>query len=71
MLVGGIAADLGDVLALLRIVEVGEARVVQLEVGAAEAAEARDLVAVGGGEIGPERVEIGITASSMAERPPR
>ena len=35
----GIAADRGDVLALVRVVHVGEARVVELEVGAAELAE--------------------------------
>jgi hypothetical protein len=35
VLVLGVAAELGDVLALLGVVEVGEARVVELQVGAA------------------------------------
>ncbi len=60
VLVVGIAADLDHVLALRRIVEVGEARVVQLQVGAAELAEARDLLAVGRREVVPEHVEVGI-----------
>ena len=40
VLVLGVAALLGDHRALLRVVEVGEAGVVELEVGAAELAEA-------------------------------
>src|SRR5204863_8858980 len=44
VLVLRVAADLGDVLALVRVVEVGEARVVELEVGAAELAEPPDLL---------------------------
>ena len=38
----GVAADRGDVLALVRVVHVREARVVELEVRAAELAEARE-----------------------------
>ena len=48
----GVAADRGGVRPLRRVVEVGEARVVELEVGAAELAEPPHLLAVGGGEVG-------------------
>ena len=60
-----------DVLALRRVVEVGEARVVELEVRAAELAEAAHLLAVGGGQVGPERVEVRVDAGSIEARPPR
>ena len=50
----GIAADARHVVALLRIVEIGEARVVELQIGAAAFAELRDLVRVDGGQIAPE-----------------
>ena len=45
-------------LAQLRVVEVGEARVVELQVAAAGRGERRDLGAVGRGEVGPERLEV-------------
>ena len=41
----GVAADRRDVLALVRVVHVGEARVVELQVGAAELAEPPHLLA--------------------------
>ena len=41
----GVAADRGDVLALVRVVHVREARVVELEVRAAELAEPAHLLA--------------------------
>ena len=56
----GIAADRGDVLALMRVVQVGEARVVELEVAAAELAEAPYLFPISSGQVGPEGVEIRI-----------
>ena len=60
MLVVAVTAQLRDVLALRRVVEVGEARVVELQVAAAELAEASDLLAIGGREIGPELIEVGV-----------
>ena len=45
VLVLGVVAELADLLALARIVEVGEARVVELQVGAAELAEPPHLLA--------------------------
>ena len=62
----------GDVLALVRVVQVREARVVELEVRAAELAEAADLLAVRGGQVGPERVQVGVDARGRSRRaPPR
>ena len=58
MLVHRVAADLGDVRALRGVVHVGEARVVELQVGAAELAEPPHLLRVGRGQVGPERVEV-------------
>ena len=55
----GVAADRRDVVALVRVVHVREARVVELEVRAAELAEPAHLLAVGGGQVGPELVEVG------------
>src|SRR5262249_3110479 len=52
-----VAADRGDVLALVRVVHVREARVVELEVRAARFAEPPHLLAVRGDETGPELVE--------------
>ena len=60
MQVLGVAAHAGDEVALRGVVEVREARVVELQVGAAHLAQRADLVGVGGGEIGPEVVELGI-----------
>ena len=56
----GIAADRGGVRPLGRVVQVREARVVELQVRAAELAEPPHLIAIGGGEVGPEGVEIGV-----------
>ena len=71
VLVLGVAADRRDVVALLRVVQVREARVVELEVGAAELAEPAHLLAVRGGQVGPELVEVGVDVRSIAARPPR
>ena len=49
-----VAADRLDVLALRRVVDVGEAGVVELQVAAAELVDALDLLGVGGGEVVPE-----------------
>ena len=56
----GVAADRGDVLALVRVVHVREARVVELEIRAAELAEPPHLVPVRGRQVGPEPVQVGI-----------
>jgi hypothetical protein len=45
VLVLGIAPQRGDVLALLGVVEIGEARVVELQVGAAELPQRPGLIA--------------------------
>ena len=54
----GVAALRGDQRALLRVVEVGEAGVVELEVGAAELGHPPHLLGVRRGEVGPERLEV-------------
>jgi hypothetical protein len=59
VLVLGVAADRAHVLALLGVVEVREARVVELQVAAAELADRAHLVGVGVGEVAPELVEVG------------
>jgi hypothetical protein len=46
--------------ALLRVVEIRERRVVELQVGAAELAQARHLLRVRVRQVVPERVELGI-----------
>jgi hypothetical protein len=56
VLVLGVAADLGDVASLLRVVEVRQARVIELEIGAAERREPAELLGVGGTQVLPERV---------------
>ena len=56
----GIATDGGDVLPLVRVVEVREARVVELEVRAAEVAETAHLLAIRLRQPGPKRVQVGI-----------
>ncbi len=56
----GVAADRLDVLALRGVVDVGEARVIELQVAAAEVVDALELLGVGGGEVVPEDVEVGI-----------
>ena len=47
MLVLGVAPDLTDVLALARVVQVSQARVVELEVRAAELVDTANLLTVG------------------------
>ena len=58
VLVDRVAADRRDVLALLGIVHVREARVVELEIRAAELPQPPHLLSVRRGEVGPESVEI-------------
>jgi hypothetical protein len=60
VLVLGVASQRGYVLALAGVVQVGEGRVVELEVGAAEVAQGPKLVGVGGGEVLPEPLEVGV-----------
>src|SRR2546429_451603 len=60
VLVLGVLAAAGDLGALLRVVEVRQAGVVELEVGAAEAGQPPDLVRVGGAEVFPEHVDVGV-----------
>ena len=60
VLVLRVAALRGDHRPLRGVVEVGEAGVVELQVGAAELAEAAYLLGVGVGQVGPERVEVGV-----------
>ena len=55
-----VAADRAHVLALLRVVDVGEARVVELEIRAAELGDATHLLPVRSDEVGPELVEVGV-----------
>src|SRR6185437_8321481 len=54
------AAQLRNVVALRRVVEIGEAGVVELQVAAAELAECRYLVGIDAAEVVPEGVELGI-----------
>ena len=58
MLVQRVTADLLDVVALHRVVDVGEAGVVQLQVAAAEVVELRELLPVGDAEVVPELAEV-------------
>ncbi len=60
MLVLGISAELGDVFALRRVVEIGEAGIVKLQIGAAELAQAFDLVGIDLAEVVPEFRQIRI-----------
>jgi len=55
---GGVLAPAGDPGALGRVVEVGQGGVVELQVGAAQRAQPGDLVGVGGGQVGPERLHL-------------
>ena len=53
-----VAADRRDVLALVWVVHVREARVVELEVGAAEVAEPAHLFGIRVRQVAPEQVEL-------------
>ena len=55
MLMRAVAANAVDIGALRRVVKVGEAGVVELEIGAAERMQAGDLLGVDLGEVVPER----------------
>src|SRR5215472_901583 len=58
MLVLGVPADLRDVLALRRVVHVGQAGVVELQVAAAEVVQPPGLLGVGRDQVGPEPVHV-------------
>ncbi len=55
-----VAADAVDISALGGVVEIGEAGVVQLQIGAALRGKAGDLVAVDQGQVVPERLHLGV-----------
>jgi hypothetical protein len=59
MLVLGVVAALGQLGPLGRVVEVGQAGVVELQVGAAERGQRLDLFGVGGREVRPELLLVG------------
>ena len=67
----GIAADARDVLALLGVVEIGEARVVELEICAAELTEALHLIPVRSRQVVPELLDIRVDVLADRCRPPR
>ena len=67
----GVAADLFDVFALRRIVQVREAGVVELQISAAEFAERGDLLGIDGSRSCQNSSRSGYTDLSMAARPPR
>jgi hypothetical protein len=56
----GVLAAGGDLGPLGRVVEVGQGRVVELQVGAALIGEPGHLVGVGCGQVGPEPLDVGI-----------
>jgi hypothetical protein len=56
----GVVAALGDHRPLRRVVEVGKAGVVELEVGAAQLADAPDLLGVGVAQVAPELLQVGV-----------
>jgi len=56
----GVPAHFCDMRALPRVVQVGERRVIDLQVGATELAQAVHLVAVGRLEVAPEATDVGI-----------
>src|SRR6266436_4110875 len=60
MLLLAVAADARHIGALGRVVEIGEAGVVELQIGAAECGKTGDLLPVDPGEVVPEGVHLGI-----------
>jgi hypothetical protein len=68
VLVLAIAADAIDIGALRGVVEIGEAGVVELQIGAAERREAGDLLGVDLGEVVPERRHVGVGACGRSPR---
>src|SRR4029450_228356 len=54
---------------LVRVVEVGEAGVVELQVGAPELGNGRDLLRVRGAQVVPELVHVGIDIRIERRRP--
>ena len=61
VLVLAVPADAVDVSALCRVVEIGEACVIKLQVGATQRREAGDLPLVYLGEVIPEGIDVGIS----------
>src|SRR4029453_10840886 len=59
MKVLGIVAATGDLNPLLRVIEIGQARVVELEGGTAELAQTADLLGIRGAEVAPEVLDGG------------
>ncbi len=60
MLVFGVVAAIVEQPPLSGVVQVGEAGVVELQVAAAQAGDAADLFGVGGTEVGPELLLVGV-----------
>ena len=56
----GVLAPPGDLGALRRIVQVSQRGVVELQVGAAQLAQPPHLVGVGGGQVRPEFLDVGV-----------
>src|SRR5262249_18491104 len=54
----GVLTPRGDLGPLHRVVEVGQAGVVELEVGAAQGGQPGDLVGIGGGQVAPELLDV-------------
>ena len=71
MQVLGVLAALGDLRALGRVVQVGQAGVVELQVGAAQRGQPPDLVGVGGGQVGPELLDVRVDRGVERAGPPR
>lgn len=66
-----VVAPLREHLALRRVVQVGEAAVVELQVGTAELAEPADLLGVCGAQVRPELLDVEVDGGSIAALPPR
>ena len=64
-----LSAPLGDLRALRRVVEVGQAGVVELQVLAAQLAQPPDLLGVGRGQVSPERLEVRVDLGIEHGRP--
>jgi hypothetical protein len=60
---GWVLTNIGDLFAQLRITEVGEVDLVDLQIAAAGLAEITDFLAVQAGEIFVERGDVGISIS--------
>ena len=69
MKVLGVVAATGDLNPLLGVIEIGQARVVELEVGTAELAQTADLLGIGGAEVAPELLDVGVDVTVDRSRP--